>query len=269
MKRLVSLTVLVLATTTMNGFAQNGNSMTVKWSDPSRPGLLSVSVLFGSVSVKTHSGNDVVISGSPVARRRPDVTADGLRRIDPGGTDLVVEEANNVITVSSQSPWNGGNLNIEVPVKTNLKLQTTNGGRILVEGVEGELEVNSVNGTVRLDGVSGSVVANATNGRLEAVLKQVTPNKPMSFVSMNANVDVTLPPDIRANLRVRTFNGAAYSDFDIQRSPDAAPVAEDNRNTGGRLRISTDRTINGAINGGGPDFEFRTLNGNIYIRKAK
>jgi hypothetical protein len=30
-----------------------------------------------------------------------------------------------------------------------------------------------------------------------------------------------------------------------------------------------DRAIYGSINGGGPDFEMRTFNGNVYVRKAK
>jgi hypothetical protein len=30
-----------------------------------------------------------------------------------------------------------------------------------------------------------------------------------------------------------------------------------------------DRSIYGTINGGGPDFELRTFNGDIYLRKAK
>jgi hypothetical protein len=29
-----------------------------------------------------------------------------------------------------------------------------------------------------------------------------------------------------------------------------------------------DRSIYGTINGGGPDFELRTFNGNIYLRKS-
>ncbi len=120
-----------------------------------------------------------------------------------------------------------------------------------------------------LNNVSGSVIAHATNGRLVASLRDITPNKPMSFITQNANVDITLPPAAKANLKMRTDNGEAYTDFDIQLRPSTPPVVEDNRNWGGRFRIQTDRTINGTINGGGPDFEIRALNGNIYLRKGK
>ena len=36
-----------------------------------------------------------------------------------------------------------------------------------------------------------------------------------------------------------------------------------------RQRVEIDTAIYGAINGGGPDFEMRTFNGNVYVRKAK
>jgi hypothetical protein len=102
-----------------------------------------------------------------------------------------------------------------------------------------------------------------------ASLRDMTANQPMSFITQNSNVDITLPPTAKANLKMRADNGEAYTDFDIQLRPATAPVVEDSRNRGGRFRIQTDRTINGTINGGGPDFEIRTLNGNIYLRKGK
>jgi hypothetical protein len=271
MKRLISMAFLIFAVSiaTLAQVQDTGDRLTVNFSDPSRPGLVRVSLLNGSIAVRTHSGREVIIQGSAVARRRqfPQQTPDGLQRIDQNGPGLVVEEENNVMTVSNQSWTSGGNIEIQVPARTNLNLRAVNGGAIVVEGVEGEIEVTNVNGNVMLRDVSGSVVAHATNGRLTAVLKDIVANKPMSFTSMNANVDVTLPANAKANLRIRTDNGAAYSDFEIQLTRNGAPDVEDR--PGGGRRIRTDRTINGTINGGGPDFELRTLNGNIYLRKAK
>ena len=37
----------------------------------------------------------------------------------------------------------------------------------------------------------------------------------------------------------------------------------------GRYRINRNRSIVGAINGGGPEFELRTFNSNVYIRKGR
>src|SRR5262249_31050966 len=258
-----------LAVSSLSAQDVNPDRVTVSWSDPSRPGLLKVNFMNASITVKSYAGKDVIIESTSSNRGRPrPPRPDGLKRIDTNGDGFVVEEENNVMSVTARS-FNNGGLEIQVPAKTNLNLRTVNGGAIVVEGIEGEIELSNTNGNVRLRDVAGSVVAHATNGSLVATLRDVTPGKPMSFTSMNANIDVTLPPATKANLKVRTDNGEAWSDFDFQLRPNAAPTVEDSRQRGGPFRIQIDKTINGTINGGGPDFDFRTLNGNIYIRKSK
>ena len=275
MKKVVSMISLAAAMwTAAPACAQDvsGDRVTVNFSDSSRPGLLKVNLFNGGITVKSHSGNDVIVesrSSNDRNRTRPSTTPDGLRRIDTNATGIVIEEENNVMTVTTRNFGRPGGLEIQVPAKTNLNLRAVNGGDIVVEGVEGDIEVTNTNGGVVLTNVAGSVVAHANNGRVTATLRDITPNKPMSFTSMNSSVDITLPPTVKANLKMRTDNGEAYSDFDIQLRPSAPPTVDDSRGRGGRFRIQTDRTINGIINGGGPDFEVRTLNGNIYIRKAK
>jgi len=271
MKRVISaaaIAIVLAAAASAQGQDVSADRLVVNFSDPSRPGLLRVNVVNNGITVRTHTGREVIIeTTSRGGRGRIDRgVPPGLRRIDtnPG---IAVEEENNVMTVTNTR--NSGNLDIQVPARTNLNLRTVNGGNIEVEGVEGEIEVTNTNGNVMLNNVAGSVVAHATNGRIVATLRDVTPNKPMSFTSMNANLDITLPSNVKANLKMRTDNGATYSDFDIQLRPTAPPTVDDTRNQGGRFRIQTDRTINGTINGGGPDFDLRTLNGNIYIRKGK
>ncbi len=106
------------------------------------------------------------------------------------------------------------------------------------------------------------------NGKGVASLRQATANKPMAFTSMNGNIDVTLPPSLKANMKMRTDNGEIYSDFDIQIRPSNVPTTTDNRSRGGPFRVELDKNVLGAVNGGGPDFDLRTLNGNIYIRKG-
>ena len=91
----------------------------------------------------------------------------------------------------------------------------------------------------------------------------------MAFTSLNGTVDVTLPPTTKANLRLRSDRGDVYSDFDVQLAPAAAPVVEESRSSNGRYRISRNRSIVGTINGGGPEFELRTFNSNVYVRKGR
>ncbi len=92
----------------------------------------------------------------------------------------------------------------------------------------------------------------------------------MSFSTMNGDIDVTLPPDIKANFRMKSDNGEVFSDFDVKLLPNSnQPVVEDARSKGGRYRVKVEKTTVGAVNGGGPELSFKTFNGNIFIRKRK
>jgi hypothetical protein len=243
--------------------------LNVKFNDPTRPGLLKVSWTNGSITVKAHSGSDVTIgakSGRFTAPAPPE--AGGLRRIDTAGRGLMVDsDPQNVITIAGPSSIGNGNLEIEVPVKTNLNLQTRNGSTISVDGVEGDIEATNRNGMVSLTNISGSAVAYSMNGKVIVSFRDIAAGKPMSFTSMNGFVDVTLPSASKANLKMRTDNGAIYTDFDIQMGPASAVVPNQDQN--GHYRIQVDRTVTGTINGGGADFDLRTRNGNIFLRKAK
>ena len=94
--------------------------------------------------------------------------------------------------------------------------------------MNGEIEVENMNGSVVLKDVSGNVVAASQNGSITANPEKITPGKPMSFTTMNGKVDVTLPGDTKAKLRLKTDNGSVYSDFDVKMEPDTSkPVVED------------------------------------------
>jgi hypothetical protein len=272
MKR-IYLTFLILMglAPAMPAFAQD-NPITVSFSDPSRPGTLKLDLIQGSVSVKASSAKDVVIttrsrSGQSRTRRPPSPAAEGLHRLDAVSSGLSVEEQNNTMTISAG--FNSVDLQIEVPTRTNLHMKVVNGGGMTVEGVDGAIDVENDNGSITLTDVAGSVLAHSLNGKVIATLKRVTPQQPMSFASMNGSVDVTLPPDTKANLKLRTDNGDVWTDFDVQMRPGSQSNVVDTRNRGGRLRMDVDRSFVGTINGGGPDIELHTMNGSVYIRKSK
>ena len=57
---------------------------------------------------------------------------------------------------------------LQVPAQTSLKLETINGGAIVVENISGEVDAQNMNGAVTITNVSGSVVANSMNGKVIA-----------------------------------------------------------------------------------------------------
>jgi DUF4097 and DUF4098 domain-containing protein YvlB len=113
-------------------------------------------------------------------------------------------------------------------------------------------------------------VVHALNGKVLVSLDKVTADKPMSFSSLNGDIDVTLPADVKARAKLKTDNGAVYSDFEVAvDSSSRQPVVQDNKSGKGRYRVQFDRAMYALINGGGPEIQFTTFNGNIYLRKAR
>ena len=248
----------------------SADQVTVPLSDPSRVALVDVGLVQGSITVRGTNRKDIAVTARPETdrpSRRYDPDSSGMRRIPQSAGFKITEEANRV-KVSADSPNRSMTFEIEVPSRTNLKLSTVNGGEILVEGVEGELDLSNTNGGITMNNVGGSVNAGTTNGSVRASLSRVTAQKEMAFTSLNGTIDVTLPPTTKANLRLRSDRGDVFSDFDVQLAP-SAPVVEENRGANGRYKISRTRAVVGAINGGGPEFELRTFNSNVYVRKGK
>lgn len=249
--------------------------ITIPLSDPARPATIKARLISGSITVTAGTGPEVVVDSEASSSRGrrgrdfiPNGIPPGMHRIDIGGRGFNVEEDHNLVTIS---PANGGfneSLTVQVPVNTSLDLRTVN-GRIDVTGVNGDLDVGSTNSSIELKDVSGAVSASTVNGSVVVNMTRVAPDKPMSFSNLNGRLDVTIPGDTKARLRLKTTNGAIYSDFDVKLEPDTAkPVVEDARGQGGKYRIRMDRgNVYGSINGGGPEYSFQTMNGTILIHK--
>ena len=256
---------------TNQAFAQtqaSGDRIPITLSDPSRPAHVKVSMVNGGITVKAYDGKEVVVEAH-VRNRENARNEGGPKRLAISTTGLSVEEENNEVNINTESYMHAIDVTVSVPVHTSLKLRAVNDGDIVVTGVDGDLDVDDVNGSVTLTNVSGSAVAHALNGHLHATFTRVDPQKAMAFSSLNGDIDVTFPADLKANVSIRSDQGDVFSDFDVQmKAATAQPVVEDNRGHGGKYRVKIDKTVHGTINGGGPEIQFRNFQGQIYIRKA-
>ena len=266
----VPILCAVLGAAPARGQAQGqsgADHVSVALSDPARPALVKASLVSGGITVKAYDGKEVVVDAR--ARNRESSRSDSnMKRILVSSTGLSVEEENNEVRISTDSYMRAVDLTISVPVHTSLKLSAVNSGDIVVTGVDGELDVNDVNGSVTLNNVSGSAVAHALNGRVLVTFTRVN-QKPMAFSSLNGDIDVTFPADLKANLSLKSDRGEIFSDFDVQVQASAPQqTVEDGRKNGGKYLVKIDKTVHGTINGGGPELQFTNFNGGIYIRKA-
>ena len=216
------------------------------------------------------SGQVYALAGPERDKEKKERSHEGMRLITAAMTGLTVTEDENTVNVQTDSWKYAVDLTIQVPYASSLELSSTAGGKILVENVSGEIEVNSNNGSVALRNVSGNAVVHTMSGDIEAVLTKVAADKPLSFSNMNGDLDITLPADIKANVKMKSQMGNIYSDFDIVLKPTPQKVeAADLKGEKGQYRISFDKGITGTINGGGQEISLTTFNGDIFIRKKK
>jgi hypothetical protein len=295
---ILTLALVLLFAGTL-GFTQDAVSekVTVPFSSPGKPGKIEVSNQRGSITIKGYSGQEVMVVATVrekkvgeedevhvelgealrerVVERAKKVAGQdqktaGLKKIPlPGSTGLTIEEENNTMEIRTSVMRQAVDLEIQVPSTTSLELSSLMGGSITVEGVNGDIDVNNMNGRIKLAAVSGTVLAHSMSGGIEVVFKEVTQGKPMSFSTMSGDIDVTLPASTKANLKMKTDYGEIFSDFEIKIDPTPQKVSEEPQREGGRYRISFDKYYLGSINGGGPEYLFKTFQGDILIRKAK
>jgi DUF4097 and DUF4098 domain-containing protein YvlB len=263
----VLASVLCAGAVALPAAQQAAEGIPVPFSDPARVGSVSVRVHDGAITIRGETRKDVLVtSQSPSGDARNRRTADVPQgfRVLTSGSGVNISEENNQMQINAASTG-ATRLDIRVPTRVNLTLSGHNGAGIDVENVEGDIEARHHNASIRLTNVAGSVVANTHNGDIRVVLTRITGDKAMAFTSFNGTVDVTLPASAKANLRMRSDRGDIITDFDVQVRPGTAPQTRSD----GRTRvIEINQSVFGAINGGGPEFELRTFNGDIFVRRS-
>ena len=266
--------VLAAALLSVKVMAQT-EELKVPLSDPGKPYKLSVALISGSITITGYDGKEVIIEASTdgQAKRkhenRDEARQGGMKRINTnGGLDITAKEKNNEVTIGSDIPMRNTSLNIKIPQGvSNLKIDCVNNGAITVSNVSGNIEATNINGSVLINDVSGSVVASSVNGNIRVSFKSIDSKAPMAFSTLNGNVDLTLPANLKANVKLKSDRGGIYTDFDITAADKESKVTRSTKD--GMYRVTIDETVYGKINGGGPELMMKTMNGSLYLHKAK
>ncbi|MFP8488856.1 DUF4097 family beta strand repeat-containing protein [Gracilimonas sp. Q87] len=261
------LSALILSVLSVPLFAQN--TIEVPLSDPGQPGKLSINAMFSDeITVRSHNEQNVIINYSGDGIREEDSQAmkNGMKRISGGGMGLEVVEDNNEVEISTGPfPTNDLEMTVYVPRNFSIKLNTVQGD-VNVFDVEGELEISAVNGDIDLGDISGTVLVNSVNGDMNVDFKYITPGSPMSFTGVNGDMEVAFPADSKFTAKMKTEWGDVYTNFDMD--IDREGTKSESKSDDG-FKIAINKWIIGEVNGGGPEFLFKTLHGDISIRKKQ
>ncbi|MDZ7717684.1 MAG: hypothetical protein U5K72_02545 [Balneolaceae bacterium] len=101
------------------------------------------------------------------------------------------------------------------------------------------------------------------NGDITASFNNIGDN-PMAFSNVQGDIDITLPSDAGVTAKMRSEWGEVYTDFQMEIDRSNRESIEADTDV---YRVSINNWITGRINGGGPEYMFKTLRGDIYLRK--
>jgi hypothetical protein len=186
------------------------------------------------IEVVPHAG------GVTICAVYPDVTGREPNRCGPGGEGKMNTRDNDTNV----------NFEVRVPYGVAFAGRTVN-GEVNGEGLQGDVEVKTVNGSVKID-TTGTAVANTVNGSVNVSMGRADWANGASFKTVNGGITLTLPGVFDADLHAETLNGSITSDF---------PVTM----TGEMSR----RRLQGRIGNGGRELDLKTVNGSIRLVRAQ
>jgi hypothetical protein len=167
-------------------------------------------------------------------------------RLDLDGAELSASGPDG----SERRSWSAS-FRLSVPVRTDLALESTNGG-IAIEDVDGDIEFRTTNGGIRVAGLAGTVRGRTTNGGVTVALTgDRWSGSGLDVRTTNGGVTLMVPEGYSARLETGTTNGGMTVDF---------PVTVQGRI--GR-RLSTD------LGSGGPPVTVVTTNGGVTVSRPE
>jgi hypothetical protein len=227
----------------------------------------------GSIQVTGSAGNDVRL----VAHKQ--IRADSAGKVDQARREVTLNTSqdDNTITFYVDGPFrchDGGihdnghrgyrvkyDFELQVPRDTAVKLKTINDGQIKVDGVEGDYDIDNINGAIDMTEAAGAGRVYALNGHVRVTFHS-NPRGNSYFGSLNGEVRVTFQPDLSADLRFKTFNGGIYTDFESSYLPRPVSTAE---RRDGKFIYKSNEWSAVRVAHGGPELSFDGFNGNIRI----
>jgi len=240
-------------------FAQ---SYTAKFSNNSGEQKIRIIKSEGAILIEAHNSAEVIAWTDDY--EAPPERARGLRplynnAIDNTGMGLEIEETGNVMIIKTVSSKDM-DFELKVPENAHIYIEETdwNGDGIRIKDVVGEIEIEAKGSDIQIVNAAGPIVASTVNGDIEVTYASVKQDHPNSIACTNGFVDVTLPNNTEANLKMKSINGEVYTDFEV----DMGKIKE------GKHRLSG-HNLSGTINGGGVEISLRAINSDIYLRQRK
>ena len=224
----------------------------------SATGRVNLSNINGGVKIKVWDRAAVQVDAIKKAYRRD--------RLDEAKIEVTATEEN--IRIKTDYPEENLNFrnddrrydnpasveySLTVPRKATLESVELINGQLDIDGVEGDVKASSINGSVTARGLMGATRLSTVNGPLQATFTQLDESKAVSLGSVNGNVTLIIPSDANASIRAGTVHGMISNDFGMQ--------VKHGEYVG--------HNLDGQIGTGGPKIKLGNVNGGIRITHSQ
>jgi DUF4097 and DUF4098 domain-containing protein YvlB len=213
-------------------------------------GRIELENINGPVEIKAWDRDEVKVDAIKRAGSKQDLDEVQIKiRSEKDSLSIRTEYSKRDHTWTRENP---GSVDYVLTVPRNARLGDINliNGNLEVEGLNGEVRASCVNGRLTARNLGGRTELSTVNGKLEASLDRLA--APVEVSSVNASVLLTLPSDAKADIEASTVSGSISNDFGI---------AVANHHFVGH-------ELNGELGGGGTRVRVSNVNGRIEIRHA-
>ena len=223
-------------------------------------GLLKIATDVGAIDIETHAKETVLVEIEITGKNEDDMEVS----FKNNGDDVTIKGD------FDRSGFSFGNNHIRVTYKVtlpqtyNVDLNTsggsieiedlegevdayTSGGSISLEDIQGNVDIKTSGGSLDLDNITGKIDAHTSGGSIELKLP-TKPTKDSKVKTSGGSITAYLVKNVAVNLSAKTSGGRVSSEFTVD----------------GKI---TKRSIEGTINGGGPELVLKTSGGSVRIKE--
>ncbi len=239
----------------------------------------------GSINLEAYNGTSIKIEVKKT------ISADAKADLEKGKKELqikIIEQDHKIVLrpdapfICFDSAYHGMNVNmgrhgsrvpydfeleytIKVPKNLSIDVSTINDGDVAVRDVQAQIiKVGNINGSISLSNVAGATEAHTINGTIDVTYAK-NPLKKSSYSTINGDITINYLKSLTADVAFESMHGDLYTDFTVT---DYISKAKKNSATKKRgVKYSYKSTPLVRIGSGGPRFNFKTLNGDVSIKK--
>jgi hypothetical protein len=270
--------------TSLNGFAQEfKDHVSREFSLPniSSSGILYIYNITGFIKVEGYNGNKVLIEMDEK------ITADDNTILENGKKEfkLGFDQKADTIIAFIAAPYDSRprrtwyynderneieyqfsvDYTVKVPFGMNLHISTVNDGKIIVNNVTGNLNVNNVNEEILINNAKGKTHAHTVNG--DVTVSYISdPSEESSYYTVNGNIHASYTSNLSADLQFKSMHGDFYTDYtNAELLPATVTKLQEKKDGSTVYKLNAFTSVR--FGKGGKLFKFETLNGNVYIKK--